>query len=308
MGGSGGGSSGGGSSGSVDFPDYMKTFHGRLLDDSGADSPTMSLVDAMNAMFGNSPFTGESAYNPDSALADIDTSISAFSAILAGIDEDVDWVAIYNTVSAGIDGIVEADITADVAAFASEQDDQLVTVTLPRFEAGMRDINAVVSSSFVIGKSNIEGFRDRDVARHSSKLRIAAQSERNSLYVQAANQVLQYTMQKHSWEDSVMKTILEYNRIKIVAKREELDINLDIDESDATWDIGIFQHGANLLAGIGGGTVTADKKKKSQSASVLGGALSGAATGAMIGSMVPGIGTAIGAAGGAILGAASGFL
>lgn len=310
-GGSSGGSSGGGGGGSgvVDYPAYMKTFHGRLLDNNGADVLTQSVTDIINAALSDNPFTGESAFNPDTALAANDSAIAVFSALLTGINEIVNWGSIYDGVVAKIDGVEEAEITADIAAFAALQDDQINTVILPRFQAGMRDINAVVSSAFVLGESNIEGFRNRDVAQHSSKLRIASISNRSNLYVHAADQVLRFTMQKYAWKETLVKTVIETNRIKIVAKKEEADINLDIDENDALWDIKLFQHGSNALAGIGGGTVAASGKQKSQAASTIGGAISGGVAGYMIAGASGGaIGGPAGIIGGAVLGAAMSFL
>jgi len=36
----------------------------------------------------------------------------------------------------------------------------------------MQDINAVVSSAFVLGEAVIEGFRDRELAKYTSGLRL----------------------------------------------------------------------------------------------------------------------------------------
>jgi len=95
--------------------------------------------------------------------------------------------------------------------------------------------------------------------------------------------------------------LVETLRIQAVLKKEELEEQLQIDESDAKWDLELYRYGANMLAAVTGG-VTQGNDKKSKAVSALGGAISGAATGAAIGSIVPGIGTGIGAAGGALLG------
>jgi hypothetical protein len=99
----------------------------------------------------------------------------------------------------------------------------------------------------------------------------------------------------------------ELNRLKIVAKKEQTDRDIELDVEDALWDIKTFQYGANLLASISGASVQQDQKP-SAAASAIGGALSGAAIGAGIGSAVPGVGTAIGAGIGAVLGGLAGLL
>lgn len=62
----------------------------------------------------------------------------------------------------------EVDAAGDII------DDQIETDILPRFEAGMRDLNSVLSSEFIIGKAIIEGMRDRDVMKLQADLRVRA--------------------------------------------------------------------------------------------------------------------------------------
>jgi hypothetical protein len=91
----------------------------------------------------------------------------------------------------------------------------------------------------------------------------------------------------------------EANRIKIVAKGEENERNIKFDTLDATWDLEMYQYGANMLAAISGATSATVGKEPSTAASVLGGAASGAAAGTAI---MPGWGTAIGAVAGGLAG------
>jgi len=285
-------------------------------------------------MLGNSPYTGMSAYDPDSDLAAVETAISDFAVILAGLDDTVDWAAIYTqaTTSAGMPaiadisvdtGITEAEIVADVDAFADQLDDEINTKVLPAFRGGMRDINAVVSSAFPLGQAMIEGFRDRDVAKHSSAIRLEAARINSTvdvevakinlnknyevgridsaMYLEASKQMVQIMYNRISWEDSYMRALAETKRIKIVAKKEEVDAGFKIDSADAKWDIGVFQPSANMLASIAGSSGIAPSEGPSQTQSALGGAMSGAAMGAMVGG-VPG------AVVGGILGAAASFI
>lgn len=332
MGGSSGG--GGGGSGVVEYPAYMQTFHEGVLGAGGMGVETMTA--ALITAFGASPWAAAVAYDPAADITAYEAAITGFAAILAGMNDIVDWAALYTQAIASIDitditdttdvtGITEAEIVADVDAFADNLDDEITTKVLPRFQAGMRDINAVVSSSFVVGEAVIESFRDREVAKHESGLRLSAayknadidlENEKLHLDVKKMNafkdidlmkgrvigsgQMLQSMLQRISFEDSYMKAVIEGKRIRIVASKEENDANLKIGESDALWDLEVFQYGANLLASIGGGVAGTKGKEPSQMQSVIGGALSGAAAGTMIS---PGWGTAIGA----ILGAASAY-
>jgi hypothetical protein len=296
-GGNGGSSGGGGSSGAVSYPAYLETVHSEWINDAGADILTQSLADTMNSAFGNSPWTGLTAYDPSADITAYDTVMTAYKVILAGIIDTTDWSDLYTHAKNTIDNAV--DITADVTAFSDILDDEITTKTLPRFKRGMQDINAVVSSAFVIGEAIIEGFRDRDVAKYTSALML----NNHSLIMTGTEQMMRLMLQRIGWEENYVKMYIEGKRIKIVAKKEQTDQDAKIDEEDALWDMEVFQYGGNLLAAIGGGVSTPNTKQPSRSQSMLGGALSGAAAGAMISG-----GNPIGAIAGGVLGAASSFL
>jgi ribosomal protein L30E len=295
--GSGGGSQGGGgSSGVVDYPAYMKTWHGLALDNAGGDTLSQSVTDAMNTAFGSSPFVSEAAYNPDMPIAEI---LSAAN----------DLEALVNLLSAGtpLDDLVSdvlspARITDTVNAYEADLSARVNATNIPRFEAGMRDIGAVVNSAFVIGRALIEDQVVREVGKFSADLT-------NQVYSDSAIKMIQLKLQ---YQYQLSALAIEANRMKIVAKKEENDTNIKLEESDALWDLEVFKYGGNLLGAIAGTAVsTGDNRWDSRPAggSVIGGALSGAAAGAMAGnSMVPGgTGAVVGGGIGGLLGIAGAF-
>jgi hypothetical protein len=290
-----GGSSGGGSSsGKADYPDYMKTFHNDILDQTGTDTVTSSVMDAMNAALGNSPYTTLDAYDPTADTTAYMAVLTAFKAILAGVSDTADWATIYAQAKTTVDNVV--DLAADIAAFADQLDDEITTKVLPRFRRGMQDINAVVSSAFPIGEAVIEGFRDREVAKYSSALRL----KNADFIIAGTGQMLQLMIQRIGWEESYARTYVEASRIKIVAHKEQVDQDAKLDVDDALWDLELFKYGSNVLASIAG-AVNQGTKGASTTQSMIGGAMAGAAGGAMIGG-------APGAIIGGVLGAASGLL
>jgi len=277
------GGGGGGSSGAVSWPVYMQDTHADWLNDSGADAISSSITAIMNAAIGNSPWATEVAYDPDTDL----TALLAAPNVLQTL---VTLLSTGTTLDALVSNILsDTYIDTAVTEYAADLDARLNAEVIPRFEAGMRDINAVVSSAFVIGKALIEENQDRQVALYSSQLHLKAKSDDS----------LKIVMMKLEYQKAVSQMIAEAYRIKIVAKKEETDMNLKIGESDAMWDLDVFKSGAAMLAAISGGVPS--EKLPSQGASMLGGALSGAAAGAMIAGPW-------GAAGGAVLGAASSLL
>ena len=270
----------------------MKTIHEDWLDNKGADSITMSMTDAMNAALGSSPWTTHTAYDPDDDIVELIAAPSNVQTL-------VDLLSSSTTLDTLISNVLsDSRIDNAVNEYASDLDARLVSDILPRFEAGMRDINAVMSSAFVIGRAIIEENQDRQVAKYSADLHMRAFSD----------DAIRVIGLKLEYQRIASAMLSESYRMKIVAKKEENDVNIKIDEEDALWDLSIFQYGSNLLASIGGGVANPKAKGPSTAQSAIGGALSGAASGAMVGSAVPGIGTGIGAIAGGVLGAASAFL
>jgi len=287
------GGGGGGSSGTVDYPAYMKTWHGAALDGGGADVMANSVTDAINSAFGNSPWTTQTAYDPD---ADIVNMLAAPNALQTMVTLLSAGTSLDTLISSILD---TTRIDTVVTEFAADLDARLISEVLPRFNSGMRDINAVQSSAFVIGRALIEENQDRQVAKFSADMHSKAGSD----------DAIQVIGMKLDYQKAVAQLLAESYRVKIVAKKEENDVNMDIDEKDGLWDVELFQYGGNVLAAIGGGVANPKTAKgPSQAQSAIGGAMSGAAAGAMVGSVVPVIGTAVGAVVGGVLGAASSFL
>jgi len=309
---------GGGSSGQVGYPAYVERIHENWLEGAANDTIDASVTEVMNDALGASPFVAAVAYDPDADIAEFIAAVGDFDTITNAFIGTLDLVmnpVAMPTVSVTIPSkITEAAITTDTAKLEAQlnalKTARLTGAVIPRFEAGMRDINAVVSSAFVIGRAVIESDADaevtRDTASHGSKLRIAVsptsvqvadiEVKKSQLNIQAADSdlkeshldlqnrdfVLKAQQARMDAERMLVQLMIEAYRIKIVAKKEQLDIDQGYDVADAKWDLEVFQYGANVMASVAGGTSypTGDKNK---AASAIGGALSGAAAGAMMG-------------------------
>lgn len=274
---------GGGSSGAVSWPAYLQDTHSEWLNNTGGDTLTTSLTDVMNTAIGNSPWATEVAYDPDADLVSLIAAPNVLQTLVTLLSSGTSLDALVANI------LSDANVDDAVTEYAADLDARLNSEIIPRFEVGMLDINAVASSAFVIGKALIEANQDRQVALFSSQLHLKSKSD----------DALKMIMMKLEYQKSVSQMIAEAYRIKIVAKKEETDKNLDISENDATWDLEVFKSGGSLLAGISGGVP--GEKIPSKGQSVLGGAMAGAAAGATIGGPW-------GAAIGGVLGAASALL
>jgi len=283
MGSSGGG---GGGSGVVEYPAHITAWQDAVLG-TGTMAANEDMTEVMTAAIGASPYIGVDAYDPDD---DITTMIAAPDTLQTMVDLLSAGTGLDTLISSVLD---HAKVDDSVTEYAADLDARLVGEVLPRFEAGMRDINAVVSSAFVIGRALIEENQDRQVAKYSSALHMKTFSD----------DVISVIGLKLQYQHAASMMISDVNRIKIVAKKEESAANIEIDAADALWDLQVFQYGANLLASGGGGVASPTVNKPSQLQTALGGAMSGAAAGAMVTG-----GNPYGAAIGAVLGFASAYM
>ena len=300
-----GSSGGGGSSGAVTHSAYLESVHADWLNATGVDKIEKSITEVMDSALGSSPWTAAVSYDPSADVAAFEAEMAAFKVLLSGLSDTVNWAALYAQAGTTLDGVAEVALTADAASFAAILDDNINTVALPRFRRGMQDVNAVVSSAFVVGEAVIEGMRDRDVAKYLSALRITV-GERK---LAATEQMVNMMARRVAWNAEYVRTYTEAERIKIVAMKEKFDGDHLIDESDAKWDLEVFQFGANVMAASAGGTSTAGIKGVSKAQSAIGGAMMGGAAGAMIAGASSGAITGpVGMGVGAVLGLASGFL
>ena len=191
-----GGGGGGGGAGVVDYPDYMKDYHEAILGDGLL---TSDITDIMEVAQGASPFATTVAYDPA-------TPITAMTAAVTDLDTLVALLSSGTGLDTLISNVLDEDRLDDaVDEFSDDLAARLTAEVVPRFEAGMRDINAVTSSAFATGEATIEGFRDRDVAKYNSALRLTVvgknadiELENSRLYLEGSSQMLRFLVQKLS--------------------------------------------------------------------------------------------------------------
>ncbi len=311
----GGGSSGGGgsTSGTVDYPAYMKTVHGLILDGGGVDTPTNSVIDAINAAYGGSPYAAATAYDPETAITAMETAITAFSGLATALAYHTDYDAIVNAAVAQYDDVIAPDgvyVTDRVAAYTDDLNDALNAKVIPSFRAGMRDIGAVMSSAFTLGEAIITTDVTKQIAKFAADMYVQGDQNRIGNIEKATVVMANMLSNKVEYGRVLAALTVEQQRMKIIAMTEEEERNLEIDSLDAKWDLDLFQYASNVLAGIAGGTSSGVKDLgKSKLSSAMGGALSGAAMGA---AMAFAVGSTGGAAlpfiaGGAALGLGAGL-
>jgi hypothetical protein len=129
----------------IRYAPYIEEHHVQFLNETG------TYVDAATAA---APFDDFSEipidvgfFGAGYVLASFPSAFDVFGKFVAGLDVDALWSQMY-------DSTVECPEIANIInAQAVMMHDELDTVALPKFQIGMRDMNAVMSSSYVMGKT-----------------------------------------------------------------------------------------------------------------------------------------------------------
>jgi len=283
----GGGKSGGSgdSTTTVRFAPYIESYHENFLADMAF------LVDYLDDV-GMSPYGVFTAWDVEDAFFGVGYMISSFPSLydmygkfMAGLDVDALFDQIF------LDSTSGPLITNLVSEQAVELSDDIEQVADPRFVTGMRDINSVVSSTFVVGRAMMETARTKALSKFDAELRYR-------MIPVAADRWKTHLM----WNEAVPKLYAEMIKLYVSARMDAENHSLEIAAKHALWPITVNLHMGNALGALTGAkTVTEDVQGASKASKALGGAMSGAAGGFMVGGPW-------GALAGGVLGLAGGLL
>src|SRR4030067_1144880 len=287
----GGGGGGGDSETTVRYADYVEDAHQTFL-----TRMELSVVAAL----ATNPFTGytdiaylDGFFGAGYALASFPSLYDMYGKFVAGLDVDVLFTQILD------DSINNVAIDNRVSAHATELSDDIVQNAEPRFVTGMRDINSVISSSFIIGKALMETARTKALSKYDAELR-------HAMLPIAASRWSAHL----DWNKNVVNLYAEIMKLYFSAAMDLDNHNYSMKAKDKLWPFTVMDYQRAALGALQGASkTTTDVGGASTAQKALGGALGGAAAGAMIGTEVaPGYGTAIGAVIGGVVGAASAFV
>ena len=343
-------SSGGGSSGEIGYPSYMEETHGNFLyhmDITHTDEPTYSIVDLLNTAHGalGNPYEGEESFDPnaaltlvaDSPLKRVSDQFSASKTILDALDASTDWKAYIDDAYSKIDKFADIDfldnlstaLSGLVSAVENIVDSATITNLVTAFEtnkktrfrkevsmwsAGMADVNAVHTSSFIMGLSLWQKEFADQVDLYEKELKyniynnfitngITSYLKANVLRVSSQDQMVnsgaeimsRLNMMKSQFQQALTVTKAEIEKLNIIAMKEKTKEQMDLDINDALWEFETYMYGANMLGSIAGAAAGRKSPKVSDAQSALSGAMAGGSLGSSFGPIGTGIGMGVGA-------------
>jgi len=237
------------------------------------------IVARRTAAIDNSPYAGIADITTDEGFFGVGYTLASFPSLydmygkfMAGLDVEVLYSQIFGDL---MEGPATGRLVSAEAAFL---DDDMQTNLIPRLELGMRDLNATVSSTFVMGRALLEESRMKNIEKYSAELQyrlipVAAQRWQTHL----------------EWNKAVVATYAEIMKFYFSSKMDVDNHNTEMLAKNRLWPFTILDYERVAIAALQGATKgTQSTAGSSGIGRAISGALGGAAMGGIAGSMISG--------------------
>lgn len=273
-----GGSSGGGGSSPSNggvyitrYASYIETQHKTFLG---------LIAEYRNSLKDASPFDD---------YVDIETDIGFFGAglTLSSYGTLFDNFSTYLVNTSPIDSYTEVfdrimnsqPVKDSIVAEGKFLSEDIITDAHPRLMVGARDLNAVMSSTFIIAKSNIENQRLRLLGKYSADLK--------SKLISAIDSVWKISL---DWKLQIVNTHMQLIQSYYNLKKANIDYNYMMKAKNILWPFTVLDYeraGLAALQGAQNSAKIAGESSEGGKPSIISGVAGGAALGGMVGG-VPG--------------------
>lgn len=269
------GSKGGGSSEStVRWAPYVEAAHIELIENYQTYRAWALVPDPIKGLYNwdysggliSSPFRDFVPLDIEDIFFGTGLDVSSIDPIYDKYDQlitQLDLNASFNAIFADtVNGTVIDNL---VSAQATKLSDDLEQVAYPRFECGLRDINSVISTSFVMGRAVMEQGRTKALAAYDAELRYRLLP----LVVERWKATIDWN--KLSFDEYV-------NTLKFyVTLKDELDSHtMEIRAKNSLWVFTILEYERGAAAALAGPqTATNEVKGASKGQQIAGGVMMG---------------------------------
>jgi len=261
-----GGSSGGGSTSSTNirYASYIESQHQTFL----------SIVAGYrDSLIGDSPFSNFVDIDTDAGFLGVGVTIKSYSSLFKNFNDfmvDVVPQTLYDTIFSKV--MASPVIKEAVVAEGKLLSEDVNTEAYPRLMAGARDLNAVMSSTFIIAKSNIESQRLRLLSKYSTNLKYSMLPISSDIWKTSLE-----------WNRQIVNTHIQSIQLYYDMHKTNSEYNYTTRTKNAMWPFTVIDQERAALGALqaaqssesiqGGGPSTGAK--------VVGGAMAGAAGGYM---------------------------
>tara|TARA_Y100000593_G_C4323058_1_gene345012 strand:- start:8709 stop:9656 length:948 start_codon:yes stop_codon:yes gene_type:complete len=280
---------GGGASGEVKYPAYQEAWHTALL----GTAPTAGANQfggVFPSIIASNPYTAAVASNPTADLEGVQTLMNLIESTFAQNSPLGDYNLHSNAAITQFDTKIFNDAYVDAETIAyTDVTKMQYAKGVTAFSAGMADINAVYSSSFIQGLANIVNERNKDVSNFRTKMQTEYYKARIDYITNAQKAIGSLVAVQMSSAAAIGGVVLQATQHKIKATQDWYTTDLDYDIKDANWDLDILQKAASGMSALSGGQFVPNEPSSNGVAGAMSGAASGFAMGGPIGAGIGGL-------------------
>lgn len=264
------------------FAPYIESRHADLLNTTAAyrasivaDSPYSDYIDQN---------FDEAFFGAGYAIADFPSLYDMYGKFMAGFDVESMWNRSFSVTTT----LNELDLRT--RKLIVDEDEKLTRETIPEYKLRMRELGAVASSSFVIGKAQIESQRTKALSVISVDTKFSILAEAENKFTEELN-----------WNQSVVTRYSALMKFYYMTATTGTDANYAFAARNTLWPMEVLDFERSVLgamrpgAGFSKMSLTRRRSNLSKMLSVTADTVTGAMVGASVGGWV-----------GAIIGAAIG--
>lgn len=293
-----------------DYPAYIKDAHELLMEKVLGDYDDGYAGDGILAlqMAEPNPYASAKAVDPRSYVSRVEGAVDLYSNDVATLDPEDAWGRYMELSMEKAQKVLPStkEISAEVAGYRDKMLPGLMQ-SVGRFAGAMSELNATMSSSYIMGLAMMERGFNTDVADYAAKLEAQTHRDTAAMAVQGASLMAEMLFRTEDLRRTAVGMEIDAAKVGITALREYQQDKLTYDVEKRMWDFQLVHAGANMIGAIGGTALI--PKAPNPLGAMLSGSMTGAATG--IGTTAfsgnPGI-IAAGGLAGALLGGFGGYL
>jgi hypothetical protein len=263
-------STGGGASGEVILPEYLIFQQANWLNNVKPLAATaytsdsiwaadyavvdFNVRDEMTTSADNNPHTGVAAYDPESDLGDMDDRGDEYMDAADDIDPEQLLADSFEAALEQIDGVVinESLIDDSVAAFTETTDNEFLR-GMGRAMMGFQGGRAVMTTHYDARLGDFETDRRREVQKYEADLRMNMHLQRIEMSKHLAGQFVQVVQLQLNALQNAAALQIDLGKIRIAAKQDQINIDLNFDVNEENWRLDRFDYGAKMIAAYSGG-------------------------------------------------------
>ncbi len=176
---------------------------------------------------------------------------------------DVDVSALYDTIASN--ALTNAHISTDIAAESAYLDDEINQVSIPKLNAGLRDINSVMSTGLAYGKSILESQKLKMINKYSATMKT------KSLDLATARWT-----KNLEWNSSLVSTYMQLNKLYWLSYYDNIDANVKMRVDHKLWPFTILDFQRSYIGAAAGAGASPGAQEVSRGTKAATGALAGA--------------------------------